>query len=364
MPWSATSEAATSSCVDSGLEAHSATSAPPAASVRIRFAVSLVTCRQAETRIPCSGRSAAKRSRICASTGICRSAHSILRAPASARPRSATSCRAVALIAGETIARTVRTSAPSPTRPTPASTTSPSGAANCSRPPARSAPSQISAAQRADPDQGIHAQRGGGEEGEHGGQREHEVPRAGDHADTHRSARPTTAARIGEQARRARRVRREVAAPARPARPPGAPPRRPRSAASRARRSATTPDERPPRLGGAEADQRDDGRREPPPGQPHASDQPVAHEHLDRRPRDRRALRRRPGSRGSRTPASVTNAAAECHLADQHRRPRPATAGDRCAASSADSADGDRRERETASPPEPSRDMSMRTRSP
>ena len=45
--------------------------APPAISVRTRFAVSAVTCRHAATRIPSSGRSAANRSRICASTGIC-----------------------------------------------------------------------------------------------------------------------------------------------------------------------------------------------------------------------------------------------------------------------------------------------------
>ena len=50
MPYSSTSAAATSSCVDSGLEAQMTTSAPPACSVRIRFAVSVVTCRQAETR--------------------------------------------------------------------------------------------------------------------------------------------------------------------------------------------------------------------------------------------------------------------------------------------------------------------------
>ena len=43
-------EAATSSCVDSGFDAQSTTSAPPAFSVRIRFAVSVVTWRHAETR--------------------------------------------------------------------------------------------------------------------------------------------------------------------------------------------------------------------------------------------------------------------------------------------------------------------------
>ena len=42
--------AATSSCVDSGFAAQSATSAPPATSVRIRHAVSAVTCRHAASR--------------------------------------------------------------------------------------------------------------------------------------------------------------------------------------------------------------------------------------------------------------------------------------------------------------------------
>ena len=45
-----TSAAATSSWVDSGFEAHRTTSAPPAFSVRIRFAVSLVTCMTARRR--------------------------------------------------------------------------------------------------------------------------------------------------------------------------------------------------------------------------------------------------------------------------------------------------------------------------
>ena len=46
------SAAATSSFVESGLLAASATSAPPAASVRIRLAVSVVTWRQAAMRRP------------------------------------------------------------------------------------------------------------------------------------------------------------------------------------------------------------------------------------------------------------------------------------------------------------------------
>ena len=52
-----TSEAATSSWVESGFDEHRTASAPPAASVRMRFAVSAVTCRQALMRQPSSGRS-------------------------------------------------------------------------------------------------------------------------------------------------------------------------------------------------------------------------------------------------------------------------------------------------------------------
>src|SRR5690242_2985646 len=64
MPYSATSAAATSSCVESGLLAASVTCAPPALSVRIRLAVSVVTWRQAPTRRPSSGRSRSRRSRL------------------------------------------------------------------------------------------------------------------------------------------------------------------------------------------------------------------------------------------------------------------------------------------------------------
>src|SRR5256712_7864139 len=84
-------EAATSSCVESGLEAQSTASAPASRSAIIKFAVSLVTCRQAETRRPLSGWSLTKRLRIDSSTGICCPAHSILRLPASASPMSFTS---------------------------------------------------------------------------------------------------------------------------------------------------------------------------------------------------------------------------------------------------------------------------------
>src|SRR6476619_7606762 len=95
MPYSSTSAAATSSCVESGFDAQRTTSAPPAESVRARFAVSVVTCRYAEKRCPASGCSRSKRSRIAASTGICRSAHAILRTPSGASARSFTSYRCV-----------------------------------------------------------------------------------------------------------------------------------------------------------------------------------------------------------------------------------------------------------------------------
>ena len=55
MPYSATRAAATSSFVDSGFEAARTTSAPPALSVRIRFAVSVVTWRQAPIADPGQG---------------------------------------------------------------------------------------------------------------------------------------------------------------------------------------------------------------------------------------------------------------------------------------------------------------------
>src|ERR1700756_2020100 len=85
------SEDATSSCVESGLEAQRTTSAPPSRRAIIKLAVSLVTCRHAETRRPLSGCSLMKRLRIICSTGICCAAHSILRLPASASEISLTS---------------------------------------------------------------------------------------------------------------------------------------------------------------------------------------------------------------------------------------------------------------------------------
>jgi hypothetical protein len=50
MSYSSTSAAAVSSWVESGFEAQRTTSAPPALSVRARFAVSVVTWRHAEMR--------------------------------------------------------------------------------------------------------------------------------------------------------------------------------------------------------------------------------------------------------------------------------------------------------------------------
>src|ERR1700758_376373 len=55
MLWSRTRLAETSSCVESGFEAQSTTSAPPSRRQMARFAVSAVTCRQAEMRMPLSG---------------------------------------------------------------------------------------------------------------------------------------------------------------------------------------------------------------------------------------------------------------------------------------------------------------------
>ncbi len=88
---SRTSDAATSSCVDSGFDAHSAICAPPSRSAIIRFAVSVVTCRHAATRIPASGCVLMNCLRMVASTGMDCAAHSIRFLPISARARSFTS---------------------------------------------------------------------------------------------------------------------------------------------------------------------------------------------------------------------------------------------------------------------------------
>ena len=58
-----------------------ATSAPPACNVFMRLAVSVVTCRQAVTRMPLSGCSRLNRFRISRRTGMEASAHSIFSLP-------------------------------------------------------------------------------------------------------------------------------------------------------------------------------------------------------------------------------------------------------------------------------------------
>src|SRR5579863_7526166 len=93
IPYSAISAAATSSCVVSGLEAHSTRSAPPAFKVIARFAVSVVICKQPDMRIPFKGISFAKRSRISRKTGISLAAHSMRSFPRAASERSLTSPR-------------------------------------------------------------------------------------------------------------------------------------------------------------------------------------------------------------------------------------------------------------------------------
>src|SRR5439155_15343629 len=58
----------------------------------------VVTWRQAETRYPESGFSRSNRSRMAASTGMCRSAHPMRRTPSGANARSLTSKRLVVAI--------------------------------------------------------------------------------------------------------------------------------------------------------------------------------------------------------------------------------------------------------------------------
>src|SRR5215510_15559234 len=81
---SRTSDAATSSCVESGLEAHSTTSAPPSRKVMPRLAVSVVTCRHAEMRMPFNGWFLMNSLRMLCSTGMDWLAHSMRRLPKSA----------------------------------------------------------------------------------------------------------------------------------------------------------------------------------------------------------------------------------------------------------------------------------------
>src|SRR6266508_5096060 len=91
IPLCSHSAAATSSWVDSGFEAHRATSAPPAWRASTRFAVSVVTWRQAAIFSPWRGRSFSNRSRISPSTPISVAAQSMRARPRSTRPRSFTS---------------------------------------------------------------------------------------------------------------------------------------------------------------------------------------------------------------------------------------------------------------------------------
>src|SRR5579872_6558117 len=76
--------AATSSWVESGLEAQSTTSAPPSRRQMARFAVSAVTCRQAEMRMPFSGWFLMNSLRIICSTFMDWFAHSMRFFPRSA----------------------------------------------------------------------------------------------------------------------------------------------------------------------------------------------------------------------------------------------------------------------------------------
>ena len=90
-----------SSCVESGFEAQSAISAPPALSTRIKLAVSVVTCMHAAMRTPVNGCDFSKRARICASTGMLRSAHSMRLRPSAASDASAMSWRGSVAVTGE-----------------------------------------------------------------------------------------------------------------------------------------------------------------------------------------------------------------------------------------------------------------------
>src|ERR1700694_5028578 len=83
--------AATASFVETGFEAQSATSAPPALRVSMRLAVSLVTWRHAASFRPLSGCSFENRARIRPRTGISRAAQSMRSWPCAARFRSLTS---------------------------------------------------------------------------------------------------------------------------------------------------------------------------------------------------------------------------------------------------------------------------------
>src|SRR5581483_12010904 len=71
------SAAATSSCVESGFEPHTATFAPPALSVSMRTAVSFVTWRHAPIVTPFKGFVCSNSLRISARTGMCAAAQSM-----------------------------------------------------------------------------------------------------------------------------------------------------------------------------------------------------------------------------------------------------------------------------------------------
>src|SRR6202162_1554242 len=87
MLWSRTRLAATSSWVESGFEAQSTTSAPPSRRQMARFAVSAVTCRQAEMRMPFSGWFLMNSLRIICNTFMDWFAHSMRFLPSSASSR-------------------------------------------------------------------------------------------------------------------------------------------------------------------------------------------------------------------------------------------------------------------------------------
>src|SRR5262249_41959553 len=86
---SAASAAATSSCVDSGLQPDHETSAPAACRARTNTAVSFVTCRQPAMRMPRSGFVSEYRFVSAMRTGMRDSAHSMRSRPASAKLGSA-----------------------------------------------------------------------------------------------------------------------------------------------------------------------------------------------------------------------------------------------------------------------------------
>src|SRR5580658_6344495 len=87
IPWSRTRLAETSSWVESGLEAQRTTSAPPSRRQIARFAVSAVTCRQAEMRMPLRGWFLMNSLRIICSTFMDWFAHSMRFLPSSASSR-------------------------------------------------------------------------------------------------------------------------------------------------------------------------------------------------------------------------------------------------------------------------------------